>query len=143
MKVPIQGQNHGNVTGSSSLATLNLRSTDRTMPKPMTPSDYAGKWEMIKDTAGKEKRGLCLTIYPAGCCLVSAFALLCYTTMRHECSSTKCPFSPSAGAVLLLLSSSDRLLRHFGTGIYGQVLLPLHVRTDDPDWWRQIRQDLR
>ena len=48
--------------------------------KPTTPSDYAGKWEMIKDTAGKEKRGLCLTIYPAGCCLVSAFCALSYDT---------------------------------------------------------------
>ena len=41
------------------------------MVKAMTPNELAGKWEMIKDTAGKEKKGLCLTIYPMGCCLVS------------------------------------------------------------------------
>ena len=45
-----------------------------TMVKP-THNELAGKWEMIKDTKGDEKRGLCMAIYPMGPCLVSACAL--------------------------------------------------------------------
>ena len=44
-------------------------------PVKKTPAELAGKWEMIKDTEGKDKRGLCLTIYPAGCFMVSVLAL--------------------------------------------------------------------
>ena len=58
-------------------------------PKAMptkSPTELAGKYEMIKDTNGNEKKGLCLTIYPCGPCLVSAhaFSLSWPTTLCHE-----------------------------------------------------------
>ena len=38
----------------------------------MTAKDLGGKYEMIKDASGNDKRGLCITIYPIGCFLVCA-----------------------------------------------------------------------
>jgi hypothetical protein len=40
----------------------------------------AGKWDQIKDTAGNEKKGTCMNIYPMGPCAVSA----CPPLLRHE-----------------------------------------------------------
>ena len=118
------------------------------MPKP-THAELAGKWEMIKDTAGKEKRGLCLAIYPIGPCLVSTSALLpssdrpCLpathaTLCRESVSSALCPFSLLSGAARM--SPAVRHLRRCRQRIHGQMLLPVHVRAILPHRERLIRQ---
>lgn len=50
-----------------------------------SPSELAGKYEMIKDTAGNDKRGLCMAVYPCGFFLVSACALCSHS--RESISS--------------------------------------------------------
>ena len=76
----------------------------------------AGKWDQIKDTAGKEKKGVCMNIYAMGPCAVSA----CSATPRRPRPSTPqestfsaaCPFSLPAGAVRM--SRAVHRLRHHG-----------------------------
>ena len=57
-------------------------------------ASIAGKWDLIKDPSGNEKKGLCMNIYPMGPCAVSACALSLATRPRATnpapCESLGC-----------------------------------------------------
>ena len=112
------------------------------MVKASTPGELAGKWEMIKDTAGNEKKGLCLTIYPMGPALVSARVAASLAT--HPCatrvSSPLCAPSHSLPTGAVRIPPAVRRLRHCGQRIYGQMLLPVRLRAVLPLLRRHVHE---
>ena len=78
-----------------------------------TPVELAGKYEMIKDASGNEKRGLCLTIYAMGPCLVCTLA----PTLATRPFSTGCLFLIPNGAMRIPLTVCH--LRRQRQGIHG------------------------
>lgn len=71
-----------------------------------SPSELAGKYEMIKDTAGKDKRGLCMAVYPCG------FFLCVVCGVADKESMDKCccpciiaPYCPIGGGTYMKCSA--------------------------------------
>ena len=69
-----------------------LAATSRSNSPRDKMAAIAGKWDQIKDTAGKDKKGVGMNIYPVGPCLVSActLSLLPHDPAQQTCAMRKC-----------------------------------------------------